>query len=269
MRRTVVLAACLGLVWPGRLAVAGPEPVRAGLEVDASAMGEAGPGLTAQLESRGNQTRLDAEVLKARSPEDPLIRLVVAPLPDNGGYTLEATLVDDGETRNTLTRVCELCTEAELVDKAGAAIAELIATLRAASPSESNPDPLVGPETKPAEPPADDPKPPDETKKLGGLGATGIAGLVAGAGLAGTGVALVVKGKVVRVGADGKERQDFETPGYALLGVGGALIVGGVVLLVLDRVRARPGPAASNSPRLWAAPWGEGESGGLSLFGTF
>ncbi|HET6583734.1 MAG TPA: hypothetical protein VFG69_09805 [Nannocystaceae bacterium] len=76
-------------------------------------------------------------------------------------------------------------------------------------------------------------------RRLGRLGWTGVALVVAGAGATAAGGALVGVGETPEPDAATKLR-DWKPAGYGLLATGGALLVTGIVLVVVDAVpRAR------------------------------
>lgn len=127
-------------------------------------------------------------------------------------------------------------------------------------------EPAVEPDPRPAEPvvvaPPGDPADDTARKPLGRLGRAGI-------GVAAVGVAALVSGGVVyaqgrrpeqRLGQlEERDGRDFRPPGIALMVTGGTALVTGVVLLVVDRSKARRSASALVLP----AP------GGLVLTGRF
>lgn len=85
-------------------------------------------------------------------------------------------------------------------------------------------------------------------RALGRIGWTGVALLVAGAGATAAGGALVGVGETLEPHAATKLR-DWKPAGYGLLATGGALLVTGIVLVVVDAVpRARARRSARSSP---------------------
>lgn len=76
-------------------------------------------------------------------------------------------------------------------------------------------------------------------KKLHGLGYAGIASLSLGIAAGATGGVFLGLGETRPDETDQSLRRDFQPSGYALIGVGGALITTGAVLLAVDLTRDR------------------------------
>jgi hypothetical protein len=105
------------------------------------------------------------------------------------------------------------------------------------------------------EPPVDDAaKPDDEPRpKLGALGKAGIATLAVGA--VGVGVGLGLGLREDTWGSDASDAGQVgytstKAPGWAVLGVGGALLVTGTVLLVCDLRRSKRSRRTAIAPYL-------------------
>ncbi len=82
-----------------------------------------------------------------------------------------------------------------------------------------------------------------QTQPLGRLGKAGIGLMVGGAAVLVGGAVLTAMGEKEDSAPGNPQRldaKDFRPPGYALLGVGGAVLVTGVLLLAVDRIKAKP-----------------------------
>jgi len=185
-----------------------------------------------------NANDLVAGIYASVDPEvDPLSRVVVS-CPDKGEQFCPPPKLP-GYVRIAVQRAIAEREEA----KSGAAVPPVPAdTTRddPSDPSSEGQDPKVAPtetaDAKPRDHEDDGARP--AKKKLGGMGFTGIAGLVLGAGALGTGAAFIAMGETRPLPEDQSQIRDFSVPGYALIGVGGALVVVGAVLLAVDRSRA-------------------------------
>ncbi len=233
------LASLLALPRPTLAAAPTAEPiptvattvVRAELDVEVAG-GDAGAALAERIRVRGEALLRDHEVLPARSPGDPRILIAIESLGESPGYRCrfgawrgEAVVAGtDGVS------LCELCTEAELVEHVGAAIVRVVEQLP--------------PQTQPPPPrPVDEPVAGREQGRapLGKLGKAGV-GLLAGGAVIGLAVGvplLAVRPKTTSVEEERVERVGTKPIGIAMVAVGGALLVTGAVLLALDRSRAR------------------------------
>jgi hypothetical protein len=98
------------------------------------------------------------------------------------------------------------------------------------------------------------------------MGKAGIALLAVGGAALITGVVLVVRAPAPR--EDKMPTHVFSTrpPGYALLGVGAAVAITGGVLLGLDRRNAKNASTARFVPTPWIDP---GHGGGVGVVGRF
>lgn len=151
-------------------------------------------------------------------------------------------------------------------DLTAAVIARLPAALERLETRESpTSDPLVEQEPASAEPVAATANGPTDgmaRKRLGGLGRAGI-------GVGAVGAATLVSGGIVYAQGrrpeqplgqfEERDGKDFRPPGIALMVTGGAALVTGVVLLAVDRRKARRSSAALVVP----------SPGGLVLTGRF
>jgi hypothetical protein len=226
--------------------------VRAGLDIDTADAGPSGPVIVSRMEELGNLELRRAEILPGRLGNDPVIRIRVSLQPGASDvFVIHSDVAVRGETVEGSAHdvSCSLCTEGEVVERARGEIVRLVPYVRARFRAVDKPIDKPKPEG---------PKP--DPRALSNLGKAGI-GLLAGGTLAfaaGLGLAL------------SKPRADPDNPtniietqpaGYAVLAVGGAALVTGAVLLVLDRRKAK------RNAQL--APLGAPGTAGLMLFGRF
>lgn len=218
------------------------EPARASLEVDASALGEAGPAVAERLTTRGERVLRDGDVLPGRGAEDALITIRVDTLPDAIGYRYDYNVTRSGELVEGARGAaeCRTCSEAELAEQLDDAIERLVDRLQPEeedTPEVAPPPRVVEPETTPA------PLPPGWN--VGPMGGTGIA-LTGVGGLAlGLGVGLAVAEPVLLDG-NSERNSTVSVAGLAVAVVGVALTATGVALMLTDRSRSR---RASKSAR--------------------
>ncbi len=139
----------------------------------------------------------------------------------------------DGSTPSpqSFVRRCETCDATMLVEKVRAEIGRVLRDLE--PPSAPPAEPVVvtlPPPLRPARPP------------LSRLGWSGVGLCVVAAAPLTAGIVLVARGKR-EVGRDAIriEFKDYRPAGLALVGAAAGLVVTGVVLLAVDRVRARRG----------------------------
>ncbi len=241
--------------------VVGPTPQgarRATLSVDTSQVGEAGPIIRRRTEERGAIVLRDAEVLPAESSDDPLIRVDVFEIGgEDPGFRLEVWVEqDDTITVPKRTIECSLCTETEIVAKAEKEIAALVQELPIDEDATVEPAPVAEPAqepvaTEPTEGPAGTPDTPTPTQEgtrrpLGAKGKAGIGLLATGAVVAGVGIGLTVPGW--KPLDDDPTRERSARPiGIGLIAGGSAALIGGAILLALDR-RPTKGQRAAVAP---------------------
>lgn len=210
-------------------------PTRASLDVDATALGEAGPAVGARLTTQGERVLRDADILPGNDPGDALISIRLDTLSDAVGYRYAYTVTRGGKlvegTRGAAE--CRLCSEAELTEQLDVAITRLAARLQ----PEEAPDP-VAPTAVPAPvlaPPTAS-GPPRWT--IGTMGGTGIV-LTAVGGLAlGLGAGLAIAEPVLLEG-NGDRNGTVSVAGLAVAVAGVALASTGVALMLVDRSRSR------------------------------
>jgi hypothetical protein len=164
----------------------------------------------------------------------------------------------EGDPRGRLLASCTACSDAELAGLAIEAILEAIelhedavearrveadAAAASAAPGPSAPEP--------APLPADEPR-----RRPGPLGWAGIGGLSLGVGAVVAGAVLASQPPMPYPGEPRMDvLRDLRPPGYAMLGLGGAFVVAGAVMLVVDRRRAHRKPVA-HRPTLRPTPLG-------------
>jgi len=200
--------------------------VQASLEIDASALGEAGPAVWARAKEKGDAIFSASGIAPADSEDDPRVHVTAREaVGDTPGFVIEIAIANDVEW----TAECSLCTETELVEQIGHALEKAVVALH-----ERGSTPAAGPQPSvPATPvrsPTDDARPshrPLRPMAKAGIGtlAAGVAVMIVGAGLA------AAPPKPLE--DDPTQERYTQPPGYALLGVGSAAIVTGVVLIVL------------------------------------
>lgn len=210
------------------------EPTRASLEVDASALGEAGPAVAQRLTTRGERVLRDEDVLPGRGPDDALISIRVDTLPDAIGYRYAYNVTRNGELVEGARGAaeCRACSEAELAQQLDDALERLVDRLQPEdAPEAEPPPPVVEPETSPTIPP-----PPGwNVGPMGGAGIvlTGVGGLALGLG-----VGLAVAEPVLLDG-NAKRNSTVSVAGLAVAVAGVALTATGVALMLTDRSRSR------------------------------
>jgi hypothetical protein len=151
--------------------------------------------------------------------------------------TSEAKLVDPDDARGPIVHKCPRCNESDLVTASIEGVLEALGRYEKATAPPPAPAPVAEPIVT-APPPREDARPLDRPQGLGPLGQIGVAGIVVGSAVAITGAAFIGVG-TTRPELDPTQLREWRPPGYALLGVGAAVLVTGVALLVVDRKRAR------------------------------
>ena len=131
--------------------------------------------------------------------------------------------------------VCDTCKDAQVVEAVVAAAPAMIGLL------PETPDDSTSGDTTPGDGTDGRGKTDGDRTPLGGLGKAGIGLMVGGAVVLVGGAVLTAMGEKQDLSADveNTESTNFRPPGYALLGVGGAVLITGAVLLTVDRVRAK------------------------------
>lgn len=232
------------------------QPRRASLEIDTSDIGAEGPVVKRRVRERADVALRAAGVLPARPDHaDPLVHVDIDALQgEDPGYQFELWVSQGGTIVGERRRVeCTLCTESEIVARVEATITEVLGQLEvprdeavAAEPKPPAPEPSE-PETEPDRPRA----------RLSGLGRAGIGLLSVGVVGVGVGAVLVALPPTVDEN-DPLYETTTRPPGFAVLGVGAAVLVSGVVMLAVDRKRTRARTTAivpTLGPRLAAVTW--------------
>lgn len=252
----VVLATAFPSPSPLPLAVASPSttsPAPSRIPVDAS---EIGTLSTAALDEIAAQATAEA-AKHGLTPDQLAITLVVIDHLDVirgvrvSITTPTITLTDpEGDPRGPLVARCQACAEAELKTVAIEGVIEALTryedalaaaeATRAAETTAAEAEPAPAPPEPSATPP--DTRTRRPRRPLAPLGQAGVATLALGASAVVVGLVFVGLGNdrppALLSYAQEHERH-FATPGYALLGSGGAVAIAGAVMLGLDRRRAR------------------------------
>jgi hypothetical protein len=216
-------------------------PRYATVEIDTSDIGEEGPIIKRRTRERTDVVLRAAGVLPGRAgADDPMIHIDVDELAGaDPGYQCEVWISRKGVVLGERRRVeCTLCTESEIVERAEAAVSELVAQLDTLVVEEPAAEPEPEPEPTEAEPASSSPTDDGSRKRLGTLGKAGVGLLAVGVAGAGVGAVLVALQPVVDQD-DPLHETNYRPPGIVTLSAGAAVLVAGVVMLVVDRRRAR------------------------------
>ncbi len=220
---------------------------RATVRVDTRAVEDGASVIERRILERSSIVLRSAQVLPAESPTDPILMVRVQESKgDDPGYTFTIEIrVADVVQGEPLDVECRLCTEGELVERVEDALASLLDELpESKADATTRREPEDEPKTRPpAEPSPSDsvderPPPPERPSTLGGKGKAGVALLVLGAASVATGAGLAAVPPSTRADMP-LEKTTTHPPGYVLLGIGGASLIAGGVLLALDRKAAR------------------------------
>lgn len=232
------LAVALWILLPCSRAAAGEKtaPLDLALDVRVSVGGSDEAALQQAIEDRV-RGRLD-ELGHAVRPDEPVDLDVSVGWYDEAETTYVLTIVirRNGELINHATETCPRCGTTELFELLATRIdraEEHLASLAARATPQA-PMPAASGEAVPV--------PASRRPSLTALGWSGVA--VAGVGLVASAVGAGIwsKGEVIDV--DSRDEQwlvgrDYRPPGIALVATGGAVLVGGVVMLAVDLARAR------------------------------
>jgi F0F1-type ATP synthase membrane subunit c/vacuolar-type H+-ATPase subunit K len=178
---------------------------------------------------------------------DPRIVIAVEPMgtEENPGFVIGYSIEqgDDVVSGSARQSECPLCTRTEVVERIEQDLGPLLALAAEHQRGDDSPiETSTGP--GPVGPEIEGPAP--DTRKIGPLGYAGIGLAVVGLAGVGTGVGLVAKG-VEPIAADPSYQRNFRTPGFVALGVGGAALVAGIVVLALDLSQRKRGRAGSDA----------------------
>lgn len=221
------------------------EPVaRVGLRVNTDALGGgAEEPMRVKIVEVSTAAFRDQGFGEILDEQDPLIVIVVERTGDeeNPGFVIGYSIEKDDEVVPGSARQtdCSLCTRTEVIERIEKDLDPLLelalehqAERAVEGPGDGDGDgSVVGP--------VDD-------RKIGPLGFAGIGVAVVGVAGVGAGVGLAVKG-FEPVGGTTVRLKDYRTPGNVILGVGGAALIAGVVMIAVDvgkRKKARAQKAA-------------------------
>lgn len=209
------------------------EPVRASLDIDADALGEAGPAVAERLTVRGERVLRDGDVLPGQGSDDVLISVHIDTLSDAIGYRYAATVTRGGELvpGMRVSAECRTCSEAELATQLDETLARLVERLQPEDDEAELPSPVVVP--APAAPESI-----DRGWTVGSMGGAGIA-LTGIGGLAmGLGIGLAVAEPVLLKG-NAERNSTVSVAGLAVAVGGVALAATGIALIFTERGRSR------------------------------
>jgi hypothetical protein len=230
--------------------------------VDTSELGDLGMLVTPQVIDATSPVLSEAGLDPARASI-----LITYLDPENFEYAIRVTLDPTRDVKQApVLATCRGCMTDQLVEAAVEAVKKAIERAVPSESSDREPVAEAEPETTPPE--TMDPEPSPATSRarpLGPLGWSGVAALSVGVAGAATGGAFLGVGET-RPTDDMSQIRNFRPSGYALVGVGAALVITGVALLVVDRTRAKrqaPGPSAAVSPMLGR------DRAGLAIRGRF
>lgn len=252
-RGSATLATFLAVLLPSsQTHAAAPTRLRVGLEIEASTLETFEEPLQRRLEYEIAKicTAEDIELVDEENPRDGTLRVTVEFREGSKidfNYTVESSTTSSaGSDATPHDGTCERCMREGVVEKIVAVVPAELAELRESVAAEVAAVRPEAPASESRSPPARSDTgmaPKAETRQR--LGAQGITG----AALIGLGAAGLVTGAVLSARADQRtvrenDPQRFDETGtkpigYAALGVGGAMVITGIVLLTLDRRRHR------------------------------
>ncbi len=241
---------------------AGEDETVVGLNVETSAMGDEASSTRAWVIRDGGAALGSAGISIADAGVDPPFDLQVVIAPEGLGYTVRIDVLEDGAKAPILTRgpsVCETCTRTEVVQLVQRELAWVAGWLsmhpKGTGPATGEPvdEDSAGGEDEETTLQIEPSSP--ETPRRPTLRTLGWAGVGVGA----VGLGTLVGGLVVGLrdysarGTPG----DYEVPGlerpqragWAMVGIGGAAMVGGTLMVVFDVIKGRRS-AVSAGPML-------------------
>ncbi len=179
--------------------------------------------LSDALQQRGPQARRGA-----------VITVRVEPLAgDAVGYGCRYQSLVDGTPMRQRVDQCRLCTEDELVAMATQGVLALAEDLASLAPVSTPPPTVMPVATLPKQR-----RPEQQAAPLGGLGVAGIVVASAGTAVLATGVGLLAR-KDTTLASDPTHVKSTQVPGAVLAATGCAALIAGVVMLVVERTRAK------------------------------
>lgn len=209
--------------------------------VDTSALGDMGKELAPQVAEAATP------VLEEAGYDASSVRISIGWLnADEFHYSVKVAL--DPATpadQAPLTATCRDCSSAQLVK---AAVSGVYKAIQQRPEGPPGPEPTPAEESEPVEESEPEPQPEDapaepkaSNKKAGPLqplGWAGVGTMIGGAVSLGAGGAFLALGER-RPADDMSQIRDFRPAGYGLLGVGGALLIAGAVMLGVERARSK------------------------------
>lgn len=211
-----------------------------------------GPQLRAGVRERLTTLRLREQAAASRE-----LTIIVRwadhdgqPAPDVYAIDYElATSAAPGQPRALLSTECERCGLSDLLDAIERDIGKLRPQLTAPVevPTVEPPPPVVSSSPQPPDDGAKRRRAPLSTVGKAGVGltASGGVGLIAGAVL----LAIPTKERVPPDEYEIIETTSYRKPGIATLSIGAALLVAGIVMVAVDRTRARRGDPTRSAMR--------------------
>jgi hypothetical protein len=192
--------------------------------------------------------------------------VVITPLEGGApGYRYHYEAVRDGEViaETVGTTECRMCTESELIEQVGAAVVRVAKGLPPTEKADATEAPKVQPEetTQPDTSATTD----DRRRPLGVMGKVGIGLIVPGVAALAVGIGLAAKEPERKMDMP-REAVTTRPPGIALAVVGTAVAITGVVLVAIDRKRAR---SSASARRPIVVPLASTDRFGLGLVGRF
>jgi hypothetical protein len=211
-----------------------PAPLHVGLRIDTKALGADAEPIAAKVQEQAKLVFDQDGVLEPLDDQDPVIVVVVerARKSDDPGYVIGLSIeqgedVVPGSARQS---DCSLCTRTELIERIDAELPKLLELAAGVQVDRSSAE---GGEEEGGEDDGGDEAGGEPVKPIGPLGFGGIGLGVVGLGGIGAGVALVIKG-VEPIPNEAGQSKNYRTPGSVILGVGGAALLAGVVMIALD-----------------------------------
>jgi hypothetical protein len=247
--------------------------------VDAGGLGDAGPVIGGRATLAGKGALQGQGVTHTDAPAGPELQVTLKER-DAGGYRVDYVIVYDGKpVKNGAGGFdCQLCTEDELVEKVEALVIQVAPKMVVPEPETDG-----GSDTEPdVEDPDDDggsgshdgngggggTVEDGDPNGLRGMGKAGIALMVVGGlGVIGGVPLLVIQPLPVENDPlQATKARNTKPMGGAMLGVGAAVLVTGVVLLALDRKLAK---ARRTKAAAMVHPWLRADGGGVGVVGRF
>ena len=228
------------------------EPVRVGFRVETQGVGGGAEAMKKKILELAAGVCEEQGIEDAQDKQDPRVVVVVerAGSEEQPGYVVGFSIEKGKEIVVGSARQldCSLCTGTELVEAIEKQLPDLLELAGEHQvPVKGGVGVVDGNgEVPPVVPVKDE-------RKLGGLGFAGIGLGVVGLAGVGAGVGLMVRG-VEPLGPDFAEQTNYRTPGTVILAVGGAALIAGVAMIVVDisqRKKARSRAGADSKVR-WA-----------------